>query len=313
MSSKRPFRFGVIVLATAREDLVAKAQKAEALGYATLLMPDHLGQQFSSPLLALQTVAEVTTTLRLGTFVLANDFRYPVILAKEAATLDVLSGGRFELGLGAGWLRAEYEQAGIPFASPGVRVARLEESVSIVKALFAEEPVNFTGKYYTVTDFQGSPMPVQRPHPPVLLAGAGKRILSLAAREADIVGLTIKSPADGSGWDVLDGLPEATEQKIALLRQAAGERFAHLELNSIAFQASVTENRQQVAEQFAQRAENRVTWEQLLESPHVLIGTVNQICEDILANRERYGISYVAIFEQSMEEFAPVVARLAGK
>lgn len=231
MSEHRAFRFGVIVFEpTSREELVAKARRAEALGYATVLMPDHLGKQFS-PLLALQMVAEATTTLRVGSFVLDNDFRHPVMLAKEVATLDVLSDGRFELGLGAGWLRSEYEQAGIAFASPAVRVARLEESVSIVKRLFAEEAVTFSGAHYSITNLQGSPRPVQRPHPPILIGGGGKRILSLAAREADIVGLAAKSRADGSGLDILDGLPEATDQKIALLRQVAGEHFSRL--NSI--------------------------------------------------------------------------------
>ncbi len=313
MSGHRAFRFGVIIFEpTSREELVAEARRAETLGYATVLMPDHLGKQFS-PLLALQTVAEVTTTLRVGSFVLDNDFRHPVMLAKEVATLDVLSDGRFELGLGAGWLRSEYEQAGMAFASPAVRVARLEESVRIVKRLFAEEAVTFSGAHYSIANLQGSPRPVQRPHPPILIGGGGKRILSLAAREADIVGLAAKSRADGSGLDILDGLPEATDQKIALLRQVAGEHFSRLELNIIISRTVVTENRQQAAELLAQQLGEGVTSEHLLQIPYVLIGTVNQICEDILAHRKRYGISYLSIFEQSMEAFAPVVARLSGQ
>src|SRR6266568_4197945 len=190
MTRQRPFRFGVSVhQARSKEEWIALAQQAESLGYSTLQMPDHLGDQFA-PVPALLAAAEATHTLRIGSFVFDNDFRHPVMLAREAATLDLLSGGRFELGLGAGWNRSEYEQAGIPYDSPGVRVSRMEEALHIIKGLLADGPVNFSGKYYTVTDLEGHPKPVQRPHPPILIGGGGKRLLSIAAREATTVGFT---------------------------------------------------------------------------------------------------------------------------
>lgn len=313
MTSHHPFRFGVIVSQpTTRDALVAQARKAEELGYSILLMPDHFGEQFA-PIPALMAVVEVTNSIRVGSFVFDNDFRHPARLAKEAATIDVLSGGRFELGLGAGWWGAEYEQAGISFESPGVRVSRLEEAIHVIKGLFAQQPVSFSGNHYTVTNLNGHPKPVQKPHPPVLIGGGGKRLLSLAAREADIVSIGPKVRADGSGLDVTNALPEATTQKIAWLRQAAADRFEKLELNVIVFETVVTNDPKQAAQRTAERIGNGIPWEQVLEIPHWLIGTVEQMSEALQERRERYGISYIAIFEESMEAFAPVIARLAGR
>jgi probable F420-dependent oxidoreductase len=184
MAEQRAFRFGVVAMQPrSRQEWAEHARKVEALGYATLLMADHFGDLLA-PFPALVAAADVTTTLRLGTLVICNDFRHPAVLAQEAATLDLLSDGRVELGLGAGWLRAEYERTGILFEPGPVRVARLEESVRIVKGLLAGETVTFAGQHYTVTDLPGLPRPVQQPHPPLLVAGGGRRILTLAAREA---------------------------------------------------------------------------------------------------------------------------------
>src|SRR5207253_6767082 len=192
-----------------REHWVQQARRAEELGYSTFLLPDHyVNDLATTPALAI--AAEATNTLRVGSFVFDNDFRHPAAVAKEAATLDLLSDGRFELGIGAGWHGPEYQQTGIPFEPPGVRVGRLEEAVTIIKALFGEEPVNFSGKHYTINGLVGLPKPVQRPHPPILIAGGGKRVLSLAAREADIVGLHIKTYADGSGGDMTSTSADAT-------------------------------------------------------------------------------------------------------
>ena len=311
MSRQRPFRFGVSVnKVRSKEEWIATARKVESLGYSTLLMPDHLGDQLG-PVAALMAAAEATQTLRIGSLVFDNDFRQPVMLAKEAATLDLLSGGRFELGLGAGWMRSEYERAGIPFDSAGVRVNRLEEAVHIIKGLFAGEPLNFSGQYYTVTNLEGFPKPIQRPNPPIFVGGGSKRILSIAAREANIVGFGPRTRADGSGLDTTDATAEATERKVAWVRQAAGERFNELELNAIVFTVVVTDQRKQASEQLTQRFQ--MTTQQVLEMPHCLVGTVDQITEDLLYRREKYGISYVSIFEESIEAFAPVVARLAGK
>src|SRR5689334_20910954 len=236
MNKARPFRFGVSVHGSrSGAEWRGIARQAEELGYSTLLMPDHLGDQLS-PIPALVAAADATSTLRVGSLVFDNDFRHPVMLAKESATLDVLSGGRLELGMGAGWMKPEYEQAGIPFEKPGVRIEKLEESVKIVKGLFADGPVNFAGRHYTITGLEGSPKPVQRPRPPIHIGGGGQRLLTLAAREADIVGFIPRARPDGKSQDVTDGTPEALEQKLTWVREAAGARFADLELGIVVAQ-----------------------------------------------------------------------------
>ncbi len=309
--TSRPFRFGVITYnARSKEEWIIKARRAEQLGYATLLVPDHLEAQLA-PISALLAAADATTSLRVGSYVFANDFRPPVLLAQEAATLDVLSDGRFELGIGAGWMRTEYEQAGIPYAPATIRVGRLEEALHIVKGLFAEQPLTFSGAHYTVKHLRGFPKPVQRPHPPILVGGASKRILSIAAQQASIVSVTARILPDGSRLDVTDTTPMATRQKIAWVQQAAGERFKRLELNILIFAVMVTQDRTKGAEALAARF--KTTAEQMLQIPHCLVGTPEQICEDVQERRAQYGISYIAVFEENMEAFAPVVARLAGK
>ncbi len=313
MNSQRPFRFGVSVHKTrSKEEWIAMARRAESLGYSTLLVPDHLGDQLA-PIPALLAAAEATDKLRIGSLVFDNDFRHPVMLAKEAATLDLLSGGRFEFGMGAGWLRSEYEQAGIPFDPAGVRVSKMEEALHIIKGLFADGPLTFSGAYYTVTDLEGHPKPVQQPHPPILVGGGGKRLLSIAAREATIVGFTPLFRADGGGTDLTDATPGALNEKVGWVRQAAGDRFDSLELNILVAEVVVTEDRAQVAQFIAAAMAPNMgaTVEQVLQVPYVLIGTVDQICEDLLARRDQYGISYVTVFEKNMEALAPVIARLA--
>src|SRR6266568_8001917 len=189
MSKMRPFRFGVITeSAPSREHWTTLVRRAEELGYATFLLADHYVNEFP-PLVALMAAADATKTLRVGSFVFDNDFRHPALLAKEIATLDLLSGGRFELGIGAGWHRPEYEQTGLPFESAGVRISRLEEALRIIKGFLTEETVTFAGSHYTVTGLKAFPKPLQRPHPPIFIGGGGKRLLALAGREADIVGL----------------------------------------------------------------------------------------------------------------------------
>jgi len=236
MSKQRSFRFGVSVHGTkSGTEWRGIARQAEALGYSTLLLPDHLGDQLS-PIPALVAAADATSTLRVGSLVFDNDFRHPALLAKEAATLDVLSGGRLELGIGAGWMKPEYDQAGIPFDRASERIGRMEEGVQIIKGLFADGPVDFAGHYYTITGLEGFPKPVQRPHPPLHIGGGGQRLLSLAAREADIVGFLPRARRDGMGQDVTDATPEALEQKIAWVREAAGARFDELELGVLVAQ-----------------------------------------------------------------------------
>lgn len=311
MNTLRPFRFGLVLPnASSKEDWIAKARRVEELGYSVLLMPDHFGGLFA-PMPALMAAAQATQSLHVGSFVMDNDFRHPVVLAKESATLDLLSGGRFELGLGAGWLTSDYEQSGIPFDPAGVRVSRMEESLHILKGLFADGLVTFEGTYYTVKNLEGMPKPHQRPHPPLLVGGAGKRVLSIAAREADIVSLVARSLPDGSALDVTDMSPAATELKLRVIRQEAGARFEDLELNMLLFAVVPTHHRQQEADLLAGRFQT--TGEQLLQTPHCLIGTTEQMCEDLLVRRERYGLSYITVFGEHLETFAPVVAQLAGK
>lgn len=314
MANKRPFRFGISPgVGRPRKDWVELARKSEDLGYSTFLVADHFVNDLAT-VPALATAAEATSTLRVGSFVFDNDFRHPALLAKEAATLDLLSDGRFELGIGAGWHGPEYEQTGIPFDAPGVRVSRLEEAVKIIKGLFGEEPVTFAGKHYNISGLVGLPRPVQRPHPPIFIAGGGKRVLSIAAREADIVGLHLRTYADGSGGDITSSSADATLEKLEWVRAAAGERFDQLEFNVLVHRLAVSDNPRQAAEELAVKA-NRpgLTPELLLESPNALIGTVDEIMETLEMRRERYLISYLVIIEEVMEDFAPVVARLSGR
>ena len=315
----RPFRFGVLCeQMDTQHAWVTKARQIEDVGYNTLLIRDHFisepfGDQFA-PIAALMAAADATTTLRVGNLVLDNDYRHPVILAKEAATLDVLSNGRFELGLGAGWAKREYEQAGMPFDAPGVRVGRLEESLRIIKGLWAPGPLTFSGNYYTIDQLNGFPKPIQRPHPPIFVGAGGKRMLSLAAREANIIGFLMGDYSTGVEIDdPLNRLGAAVAQKIAWVRQAAGERFDDLEL-SLVITPVQTEDQQQAAEHLAsERGWSSVSAEQVLDMPSIVIGSVDLMVEQLYRRRERYGFSYYVVTDQRMKTFAPVVAQLAGK
>jgi probable F420-dependent oxidoreductase len=299
MLAHRPFRFGVVAAqARSADEWVAKAQHAESLGYATFLIPDTLGPTFA-PLPALAIAAAATRSIRLGTFVLANDFRNPVLLARECATLDFLSGGRLELGLGAGRPGAEDDNRalGIAFDSGAVRVERLAEALGIVKALFSGLPVQ-AGQHYATAGAQIFPQPVQQPRPPILIAGGGKRLLSLAAQEADIVTFAVRPDAGEAVF----------KEKIEWLRQAAGERFPQLELNLNLIAAG---------QELPQWLPARMGLDpaQLVKSGSlaVLMGTVEEMCAQLLARREALGITYVTLADALMDTFAPVVERLAGR
>lgn len=317
MAIQHPFRFGVIaerMPASARE-WSALARRSESLGYATLLLRDHFvaepfGDQFA-PIAALTAAACATTTLRVGTLVIDNDYRHPVILAKEAATLDLLSEGRLELGLGAGWMREEYERAGMPFDPPGVRISRLEEAIHVLKGLFSGEPLTYTGAHYAINQLRSFPRPIQHPHPPILVGGGGKRLLTIAGREADIVGVLNSSVASGSlSNDPGDLAPESVAQKVEWVRQAAGERFAQIELSQV-ISVVLAEDQHQAAEDFASaRGWSGVTAELVLAMPSVYIGTPGQIAAQMHSRRERYGFSYFVVADEDAEAFAPVVALL---
>jgi probable F420-dependent oxidoreductase len=311
----KPFRFGVTVgRAGSRAEWVAKARKIEDLGYGVLTVPDHLTDLFA-PLPAILSAAEATKHLRVGTNVLNNDLRHPVVVAREAATVDLLTDGRLQLGLGAGNLRPEYDQAGIGFDRGRTRVERLAEAVTIIKGLLKGEKVSFAGRHYCVTGHTIAPLPVQRPHPPLLIGGNGPRLLTLAAREADIVGfsgITFRQggtlPPDLSGWRA-----SSVDERIRLVREAAGtERYARLELSALVQRIVVTQDRREAAGELTSRW-TELTPDEILHSPYVLIGTVDQMVEDLQARRARWGISYYVIFEAYLDAFAPVVARLAGR
>jgi len=317
---QRPFRFGVLCeeMGT-REAWLAKVRRVEELGYATLLLRDHFtpgpfGDQFA-PLSALMAAAMVSNTLRIGTMVFDNDYRHPVVLGKEVATLDVLSGGRFEFGLGAGWMGSEYEQAGLPFDAPGTRIERFEEALRIFKGLFADEPLTFAGKHYTIRGMHGFPKPLQQPHPPILIGAGGRRMLTLAAREADIVGI-LAGPLNAGVPTVNDPAAYTVEsfaQKIEWLREAAGERFTRLELSVITTPV-FTHNRSLGAEQVAQtRGWSGVSVKEILQMPTIFIGTVEQVAEQMLERRERFGISYYMTLDRLMEAYAPLMERLSGR
>ena len=312
MTRSHPFRFGVIGehMSTAAA-WHTTARRAKDLGYSTLFIRDHFvpepfGDQFA-PLIALMAAAEATTTLRVGSLVLDNDYRHPVMLAKEAATLDVLSNGRFELGLGAGWAKAEYQQASIAFEAPGTRVSRLEEALHVIKGLFAAEPLTFSGTYYRISQLDGYPKPIQQPRPPILIGASGKRMLALAAREADTIGLLNGDYSSGTEIDdPLKRSPAALADKIAWIRQAAGERYEQVEL-SMVVAPILTADRQQGAEECArQHGWTAVRPEDVLEMPSLFIGSVEEIAEQMRERRERYGVSYYIVSDANMEACAPI-------
>ena len=287
-----------------------KAREVESQGYAALYLPDHFTDQVG-PIAALMAAADATTRLRVGSLVFDNDYRHPVVLAKEAATIDLLSEGRFDLGLGAGWMASDYEQAGIPFDSPGTRISRMEEALKIIKGLFTGEPFAFAGEHYRVSGIEGSPLPVQKPHPPILLGGGGRRMLRIAAREADIVNVNFDLREGMVNRDLVrTGLAEATDEKLGWIRDAAGERMERIELSVTIFLANITDDRESVASLMA--AGFGVEPQDILAMPHFLIGTVEEVVENLQARRERYGISYVIVPGEAAEPFAPVVARLTG-
>jgi probable F420-dependent oxidoreductase len=308
----RAFRFGVSVRTVgSAAEWIALARKVEALGYSTLNVPDHLTDR-SAPMPVLAAAAAATTRLRVGTLVLNNDFRHPVLLAREAATLDWLSDGRFELGLGAGYMKAEYDEAGLPFERGAVRVERLAESIAVITRLCTGEPVTFAGRHYQVTAHRIHPLPVQRPRPPILIGGNGPRLLTLAATDADIVGLTgITFAAAGTQPELSGFRAAAVDQRLALLRTAAANRFEDLELNALVQRVIVTDDRRAAAAELAQRW-TALSVDDILDSPFVLLGSVDEIAAQLLARRERWGISYYVVFESVIDAFAPVVERLAG-
>jgi len=264
-----------------------------------------------APVPALMLAATATTTLRIGTLVFDNDYKHPIVLAKECATLDLLSDGRLEIGIGAGWLRTDYEQAGMPYDPPGVRVARCEEAIAVLKGHFGDGPFSFEGEHYTITGHDGTPKPVQKPHPPLLIGGGARRMLTIAGREADIVGINPSMRAGAiTAEGVRDIVADNVDQKIGWVREGAGARFDRIELQCRAFIAQITDDAVGLANMMAPGF--GLTAAEALAMPIALAGSVQQCIETLQARRERWGFSYVVFGPEHVEPFAPVVAALAG-
>lgn len=304
----KPFRFGLLVEGDnlTRQSLLDLVKRAEAEGYGILLGTDHLGRLASAPLL--QAAAEATA-LRIGTLVLNNDFRNPVILAQELATLDMLTEGRLEIGLGAGWARVEYDASAMPFDAPGRRVARLQATVAMLKQALGEGRIERDAdEAYPRMLLEGMPRSVQRPHPPFLIGGGGRRVLSYAAREAQIVGLDPRAFREG-GHDQSDVTESAIDEKVAWIREAAGERWGDLEINLIVFGVDPEYGRRSGS---SPALAHPITEDEMAGSPHYLLGDTDEMAERLIARRERWGINYLAIKPVHMDVVAPVIARLAG-
>ena len=309
---KRPFRFGIQASkASNRSEWVEMAKKAEANGYDVVTMPDHFDDQLA-PVPALMTVADATTSLRVGALVWDNDYKHPLVLAKELATMDVLSDGRLEIGIGAGWMRSDYDTAGMQYDSPGVRIDRFIEGVAVIRGHMGSEPFSFSGKHYTITNLNGLPKPAQQPCPPILVGGGGKRVLTYAAREVDIIGINGTLTAGVVGPEAIASMTaEAVDEKVAIVAEAGAHRLNDIEMNVRAFFVNVTDNRAEAVTGMASLI--RVPEEMIENTPFALIGSPQSIIEDLLARRERWGFSYVIVGAQDIESFAPVVAALRGK
>ncbi len=306
----RPFRFGLIVdqgAATTGASLVDEARRAEAAGIAILLATDHLGTH--AALLTLATAAQATS-LRIGTFVLNNDLRHPAVLAQELTTLDAMTDGRLEVGLGAGWNRAEYEAAGLAFDPAPRRVDRMMASVAMVRQAMRDGAIDREeDDTYPAVHQRGLPTSVQRPHPPFMIGGGGPRVLRFAAREAQIVAIDPRA-LPGGGSDPSDITAVAVDRKIGWIREAAANRWAELEINIGLFD---------VDPEFRTRAgapppRNRgISEEELAASPHYLVGDEDEMVDTLLARRSRWGISYYAMRTAHLARIGGVVARLAGQ
>jgi len=311
----KPFRFAAGIRHTStRVEFVNEVREVERLGYSALMLSDHLVDQFA-PISALGVAAGVTSTLRLGTFVFNNDLRHPVVLAQELATLDRLSDGRLEIGIGAGWNKPEYDAACIAYDPGSVRIDRLAESVVIMKGLFADGPIDFEGRFYRVRGFEDLPRPIQRPHPPFIIGGGSPKLLRFAAQQAQIVGIAPRVRPDGKA-DVMGCTLASSEAKVAIIREAAGSRFDQLEINTYpSFSAKVTDQARPAAREVQDRIRQRygveLSEDDILGSPHVFIGSVAHLIEKFQMLRERLSINHIFVGEE-FRDFAPVVERLSG-
>jgi probable F420-dependent oxidoreductase len=324
MMPTRPFRFSVQAFdAGSAAEWKDLARRAEDLGYSTLFTTDHHFGPGSiaetsghrpvglAPLVAMSMAAAATTVLRVGCRVFGVDYRHPAVLAKELATLDLLSEGRLEVGMGAGWTAAEYEGLGIPMDRPGVRIERLAEALDVLDAHFGGEPIDVRGTHLRVHGFAGRPLPVQQPRPPLLVGGGAPRILRLAGARADIVSVNFDNSSGALGATSVTGSDDAaTVRKLRWVREGAGDRFDRLELETAAYFVAIGDGARAATEAMADRF--GVGPGTFARHPHALLGSVDAVCDVLRERRERFGFSYVNVAQRHLEEFAPVVARLAG-
>lgn len=311
MNDNRPFRFGITFGGTpTRAELVEGIKKAEDSGFDVVSTADHISSRLAvTPLLS--TAAEVSS-MRVSPMVIANDYRHPVMVARDAATIDILSEGRFELGIGTGWIKPQYEAAGIPFDDPKTRVDRFEEAIAVIKGCWSGEPFTYSGDHYHVTDVT-SPAPLQKPHPPLLIAGAGRRMLTIAGREADIVGISPLTPAASALEHLAPAMPTSGDrirQQLRWIENGAGSRFGELEISVMAHHFELTDDVWATAELLASRWES--TPEQVLASPHVFLGSAGRVVERLQDLRHAFGISYFVFSAASFDDVRPIVTQLAG-
>lgn len=307
----RGFRFGVQVSKeTTAKGWAELARRTEAAGYEVLTMPDHFTDQLA-PIPALMAAASATTTLRVGALVFDNDYKHPVVLAKELATIDLLSEGRLEIGLGAGWMISDYEEAGIPYDSPKVRIDRFIEGVAVIRGAMAEGSFSFSGDHYTISNYNGQPKPMQA-RPPLLIGGGGKRVLSYAAREADIIGINGTMTAGVVGPEALSTMTaESVDEKVAIVAAAGAHRINDIEMNIRTFFVKVTNDRAATVDGISSMF--GVSKDMIDASPFALIGSVEECIEQLLERRERWGFSYTIVGAENIDECAPIVAALRGK
>ena len=327
--SVNPFRFSLQSFNTDSpqnwRNLIAKS---EALGYSTFFLADHFlstgpaldstghPPQMLGATPAIAMALEQTTTLRVGCRVFCNDYRHPITLIKEAATMDYLSGGRYEFGLGAGWIKNEYEAVNLSFDEFPQRFARFAETVEAYKAFMSGESLEIDGQTLKWSGFHGTPAPAQQPHPPIMIGGGSKKILTYAGEQADIVSLNFNNRSGVIGVDGMNsGMADATNKKIQWIKDGAGDRFDDIEIEIGAYTTMVTDQPEATAAAMGEAL--GMSADDILQHPHCLIGTVDSICDELLRRREQYGISYIAVIDDGtnnmVDEFAPVVARLAGK
>jgi probable F420-dependent oxidoreductase len=311
MAHPRRFRFGVdLQQALEGRSWLDSVREVESLGYSTLFVPDHFDEGIG-PITAIATAAAATSTINVGTLVLDCDFRHPAVLARELASVDLLSEGRLEVGLGAGWKRLDYDRSGIPMDSPKVRVDRMIEHTQVLRGLFAPGPFTFAGTHYTITELDGTPKPYRPGGPPFLIGGGARRVLRFAGGAVDIVGVNASiHSGEIDSAAAQDSLPQRIDEKIGWVREGAGDRFDDLELNAWLAVAEVTETTKEVAEGVAALFETDV--ESVLSSPLTLIGSASEIEERLSERRDRWGYSYVVIPADKARDFAPIVARLTG-